>query len=77
VTDATGQGFWFSAFRTYLNEADIDWAYWALNGTQARGTGRTFGAAETYGILGVKWDAPASDALLSSLQALQAVTQKP
>lgn len=77
VTDATGQGFWFSSFRTYLSEADIDWVYWALNGTQARGTGRTFGAAETYGILDVKWEAAASEPLLSSLQALQAVTQKP
>ncbi|MDC0740801.1 glycoside hydrolase family 5 protein [Polyangium mundeleinium] len=77
VSDATGQGFWFSAFRTYLSEADIDWAYWAVNGTQARGTGRVFGAEETYGILDTKWEAPASEPLLSSLQALQAVTQKP
>lgn len=77
VTDATGQGFWFSAFRTYLSEADIDWAYWALNGTQARGTGRTFGAPETYGILDATWKAPASDSLLTSLQMLQAVIQKP
>ncbi|MDI1434122.1 glycoside hydrolase family 5 protein [Polyangium sorediatum] len=77
VSDATGQGFWFSALRTYLSEADIDWAYWAVNGTQARGTGRVFGAEETYGILDTKWEAPASEPLLSSLQALQAVTQKP
>ena len=77
VSDATGQGFWFSALRTYLTEADIDWAYWSVNGTQARGTSRTFGAEDTYGILDATWKAPASKALLSSLQALQPATQKP
>jgi endoglucanase len=77
VTDATGQGFWFSAIRTYLSEADIDWAYWPLNGTQARGTGRTFGAPDTYGILDTDWKAPALDPLITSLQTLQPVTQKP
>ena len=77
VTDATGQGFWFSGIRTYLGEADIDWAYWSINGTQARGTGRTFGAEETYGILDVAWQSPASEPLLSSLQALQPATQGP
>ncbi|AKT42363.1 uncharacterized protein CMC5_065890 [Chondromyces crocatus] len=77
VTDTTGQGFWFSSIRQYLIEADIDWAYWALNGTQARGTGRTFGAEETYGVLDTSWSAPASAALHGALEAIIPVTQEP
>jgi endoglucanase len=77
VTDVTGQGFWFSAIRTYLSEGDIDWAYWALNGTQARGTTRVFGAEETYGILDVTWKKPASESLLSTLKVLQSATSGP
>jgi endoglucanase len=77
VTDTTGQGLWFSALRQYLANADIDWAYWAVNGTEARGTGRTLGAEETYGVLDLKWDASASKTLTASLQALQPATQGP
>lgn len=71
------QGLWFAGIRRYLDEADIDWAYWALNGTQARGTSRTFGAEETYGILDTSWQRPALAALQSALAALQPVRQRP
>jgi endoglucanase len=77
VDSANGQGFWFAGFRRYLGEADIDWAYWAVNGTQARGQGRTYGAEETYGILDVTWQQPALAGLQSALAGLQPVTQHP
>lgn len=77
IDGASGQGLWFAGIRRYLAEADIDWAYWALNGTQARGTTRTYGAEETYGILDPSWQRPALDALQSALAALQPVTEKP
>jgi endoglucanase len=68
---------WFLWIRQYLAGADIDWAYWALNGTQATGTSRTWGAAEGYGILDLSWSQPAYAAHQSALQALQAATQGP
>lgn len=73
----SSQGLWFASLRRYLDEADIDWAYWALNGTQARGTTRTYGAEETYGILDPGWQRPALAALQSALAALQPVKQRP
>jgi endoglucanase len=77
VSGSTGQGLWFSALGQYLTGADIDWSYWALNGTEARGAGRTYGSEETYGVLDVAWNAPALSNLTAALQALQMATQGP
>ncbi len=65
-------GYWFSLFTRYLRERDLDWSYWALNGTEATGTGRRLGAAETFGILNKTWTGAASGALLDALQTLVA-----
>jgi len=70
-------GYWFEAFVNYLTIADIDWSWWALDGTQSSGAGRTWGDEEGFGILNMKWDAPASTALLQQLQAIQKATQGP
>ena len=56
---AGSQGLWFSSFLQYLGQSDFDWCYWPLNGTEARGTSRTFGSEETYGVLNTSWDGPA------------------
>ena len=77
IDGATGQGLWFAGIRQYLREADIDWAYWAWNGTQARGTSRTYGEEETYGVLDRTWQKPALPALQTALGALQAATEHP
>lgn len=77
VSASQGAGFWFQSFRQYLVDADIDWAYWALNGTQATGTSRTLGAEETYGIMNVTWSTSASKDLLDALRALEPATQFP
>src|SRR5581483_4003971 len=74
-------GFWLSAFRDYLDQRDLDWSWWAVNGTEARGTIRTFGAEETYGILNPFWSAPAIPSELATpastnlLDVLQTVMQ--
>lgn len=52
-------------------------SYWAIDGTQASGTGRTFGDEEVYGILNMKWDDAASTLLLQALQKIQNKTQGP
>jgi endoglucanase len=76
--DATsGDGLWFKSFRQYLADADVDWAYWALNGTQATGRSRTLGAEETYGVLNPSWTAPALPSLTNALAAMQPATQGP
>ena len=61
----------------YLTEDDFDWCYWALNGTQGSGYGRTFGAEETFGVLDVQWASPASASFLGDLDALMPATIGP
>lgn len=68
---------WFSGIRRYLDESDIDWGYWPLNGTQATGTTRTLGAEESYGFLDPTWTRPALPELSVALQAIMPVKQTP
>jgi endoglucanase len=62
---------WWSCVRDYLADKDLDWSYWALNGTQGPGYNRTDGAPEGYGVLDTTWKAAANATHLEHLQALQ------
>ncbi len=68
---------WWTWIRQYMADKDLDWSVWALNGTEGRGYGRTFGAEETFGVLDTTWSAPAPAPYIASLQALQPATQGP
>ena len=61
VTDtaAGSSGLWFQSIRQYLSANDISWSWWAVNGTETTGSGRTFGSEETFGLLNPYWNAPA------------------
>ena len=65
------QGFWFNVSTTFLANYRVSWSYWALNGTQSTGAGRTWNAPETYGILNTGWDGPSSIPLLTRLQQIE------
>jgi len=62
---------WFNAITSYLGQNRVDWSYWPVNGTQSTGASRTFGAAETYGILSTNWNGVALPSLTTILQELQ------
>lgn len=64
-------GAWFAMFVEYLAAGDIDWAYWAVNGTMARGEDREFGALDWFGVLDESWVAPSNERLLNALQSIQ------
>lgn len=66
----TDNGYWFSLLTGYLEAHNVDWSYWAINGTEATGSGRTWGAAETYGVLNTSWNGSSLAALTSALQTL-------
>jgi len=67
---------WWPWFEAYLRARDLDWAYWRGDGTESRGTSRTFGAEAGFGVLNTTWDGPAAGGvLLRSLQTLQAPVQ--
>lgn len=72
------QGRWFRALTTILEEGDVDWSYWALNGTMSTGSeaGRAFGALDFYGVLAPDWQKPASASLIGLLQGIQPVRSK-
>jgi endoglucanase len=68
-------GLWYQAFLQYLGEKHVDWSYWAVNGTQARALGRTFGAPEGYGLLNTTWDGPAQPDHVAALQSILGLSQ--
>jgi endoglucanase len=68
---------WWVWIRQYLADNDLDWAVWALNGTEGPGYGRTFGAQETFGVVETDWITPAPQPFISALQALQPATILP
>jgi len=70
-------GYWFECFMQYLSNADIDWGWWALDGTESSGSGRVWGAEETFGVLNLQWNAPAYLPLLQKLYTIQNATQGP
>ena len=61
VTDtaAGSSGLWFAGIRQYIQQKGISWSWWAINGTQTTGAGRTYGGEEIYGVLNPFWNAPA------------------
>jgi len=65
-------GYWFNLLTAFIQEYGIDWDYWAVNGTEATGSGRTYGAAETYGVLNTSWNGSANAALTQRLQGMMA-----
>lgn len=67
----TTQGSWWQTITSYLSAGDIDWSYWAFNGTKVDGS------AETYGLLNTTWNGEALPALTQSLRTIEATTQQP
>ena len=72
---AGSYGLWYQAMLQCLADHQVDWAYWAVNGTQARAPGRTFGAPETYGLFNTNWDGPARPDHLAALQSILTVPE--
>ena len=77
VSDVAGGGLWFQSFLRVLSDADIDWAYWPLNGTEATGATRTFGIPDTYGVLDPQWAAASRASLIAALRSRQPITPVP
>jgi endoglucanase len=76
---------WFSAFTRFLRSSDVDWAYWAVNGTGARGaaapgtcdtTPRFPGCGEGYGLSDATWSHEASPTLSATLRSVAAPARR-
>jgi endoglucanase len=71
---SASNGLWFGAITRFLRYHNVNWSYWAVNGTKSDGKpgqGLTYGQTESYGVLNPQWDAAARASLLSALQAIQ------
>ncbi len=70
-TSSSDNGYWYGFATEWIQQYGIDWSYWAINGTESTGSGRTYGSQETYGILNTSWNGSDLATLTSSLQNLQ------
>ena len=71
------QAMWWNNFEAWLTEHDVDWCWWALNGTQPRGTvpvaGRHrshWGDPEGFGLLAPDWRGIANPGVLDILRSM-------
>ncbi len=71
---SANSGYWFGFLSNFIQANNLDWSYWAINGTQSTGSGRTWGAQEGYGILNTTWSAPALPALTAAMATLSGTT---
>lgn len=71
VNDVNPQGDWFSYLVQYIKEYNINWCYWALNGTQSEAPGRDPSQPDWYGVLNPTWTGIASQPMMSKLSMIQ------
>ena len=65
-------GYWFSMFTSYVRQNNLDWSYWAINGTTESGNAGGFGTVEGYGVLNLTWNGSALPSLTSRLESMMA-----
>jgi endoglucanase len=72
-TNTANNGNWFGVITRYLRYHNLNWSYWALNGTKsdgAPGQNITYGQTESYGMLNTAWSTPALPLATSTLQGI-------
>ncbi len=69
--DCGSNSDWFSLYIRYMQENDLAWSYWALNGTQSTGTGRKYDTVEGYGLLSTDYQHVAAPKLVDLLRTVE------
>ena len=69
--ECEGHSNWFEMFTRYLQENDLAWSYWPLNGTQSGGIGRTYDAVESYGLLSPNYQHIAASRIAEMLRSVE------
>jgi endoglucanase len=62
---------WFKLFVRYLQENNLAWSYWPLNGTQSSGEGRKYGAIEAFGLLSPNYRHVAAPKVVELLRSIE------
>lgn len=71
VNTVNPQGSWFSYLVQYIEDLELSWCYWAINGTQSLAPGRNPANPDWYGILDPTWSGVASAPMLDKLRIIQ------
>jgi endoglucanase len=74
--DCGANADWFRMYIRYMQENDLAWSYWPLNGTQSGGVGRKFGAVETYGLLSTDYKEIAAPKVVELLKTVETQPKK-
>jgi endoglucanase len=69
--DCAANSQWFVWFVQYLQENNLSWGYWPLNGTQSSGYSRTYGTLETYGLLTTDYQHIAAPKIVTLFRTIQ------
>jgi hypothetical protein len=69
-SSSSNLGYWFNMFSSYVRQNNLDWSYWAINGTTESGNAGGFGTVEGYGVLNTTWNGSALASLTSRLQSM-------
>jgi endoglucanase len=67
---------WFHWFVQYLQEKNLGWSYWPLNGTQSSGRTRKYGEVETYGLLSPDYQHIGAPKIVELLRSVESPRQK-
>jgi len=74
---SSGSPSWWANIQAWLTAEDVDWCWWALNPTHAKGSNPgtntvkyNWGQPEPYGLLSADWTNPTSWAVINMLQAM-------
>lgn len=70
INDTHAQGIWFTYLTDYIRQHDLNWCYWAINGTRSLSPGRNPNQIEGFGVLAPDWQDIASQPLYSKLQSI-------
>jgi len=62
---------WFVMYIRYIEENDLAWSYWAVNGTQSSGATRKYDAPETYGLLSTDYRHVAAPRIVELLRSVE------
>ena len=81
---SSGTASWWANIQAWLTAEDVDWCWWALNPTHAKGSNPgtntikyNWGQPEPYGLLAQDWTNPTSWAVITMLQAMMTPSTGP
>ncbi len=71
LMDCGANADWFRMYIHYVQENQLAWSYWPLNGSQSSGVGRKYDSLETYGLLSPDYKQPGAPKVIELLRTVE------